>query len=505
MTSRIHLTDREIERFLRARSAAPDIGLFEEIMAATRAIPQARPRWRLAPQSPRLTILWAALLLTALLVGATLAGAGLLRLPWPTDRDQTNLLLPWQPLPTATPRPTPAARPTTWSGPVRSDAAGLPVLSITQAGEDPPSATSDPIDAAEGWVDITRVGGGDSGWTLTIASPPPSAEGLDPEETVISYGVVLETSGDGVPDYEIGINNDAPTAGEFRVWVTDLGAQQTEERVGPPYGFPVDFAHPDEVGLLEEGGTSVHLFFTRISPAGLRTAPKQFYAWASMTVRGEVVAWDYAPDGAWLQSLLPDGWSGPVRWDAVQMPTFAMGRNEAGTQRRMIDAPDADEEWVDIRRVVVQNVPEPSWRIELEAPPPPADGLDPAETAISYGLVFETTGDGVPDYEVGISSDAPTPGDFRVWVTDIARRQIREQVGPPYGLPVRFAHPDDHQPGDIPELRAAAEFTFVPGSQPPGLSGETLFYAWASAAVGGRVVAWDYAADAAWLHPYPGG
>jgi len=495
MTNRTSLTDRDIERVLRARSSAPDLGLFEDILVAARRQPQKRARWSVVPQSRRMTILLAALLLTLPLIGATVVGAGLVRLPWPTDRDQTNLLPPWQPLPTPTPLPTlptPAARPTTWSGPVRPDAAALPVV----------TGLTDPIDAAEGWVDITSVGGGDSSWSLTVASPPPPADGLDPDETVISYGVVLETSGDGVPDYEIGINNDAPTPGEFRVWVTDLATQQTEQRVGPPYGFPVDFLHPGEGGM--EGGSQVSLFFHGSpGPAGLGTAT-QFYAWASMAVGGEVLAWDYAPDGGWLQaSLPPSGWSGPIRSDSTEMRTFAMGRDQAGTQRRMIDAPDADEEWVDIRRVVVQDGPEPSWRIELEAPPPPADGLDPAETVISYGLVFETTGDGVPDYEVGISNDAPTPGDFRVWVTDIARRQIRERVGPPYGLPVRFAHPDDYGPGDSPDLRSAVEFTFLPGSQLPGLSGATRFYAWASVTTDGRVVGWDYAADFAWLQPYP--
>lgn len=86
MRKRVHLTDRDIERLVQARSSAPDWKLLEDILAATRGMPQERPRSTLIPQSRRMTILWAAVLLTALLVGLTVAvGSGLLPSPWPTD------------------------------------------------------------------------------------------------------------------------------------------------------------------------------------------------------------------------------------------------------------------------------------------------------------------------------------------------------------------------------------------------------------------------------------
>ena len=68
------------------------------------------------------------------------------------------------------------------------------------------------------------------------------------------------------------------------------------------------------------------------------------------------------------------------------------------------------------------------WTFALAAPPPEAETLDATQTLISYGLVFETTGDGRADYVVGISNDAPVRGDFRVWVTDLASGETREQV-----------------------------------------------------------------------------
>ena len=34
--------------------------------------------------------------------------------------------------------------------------------------------------------------------------------------------------------------------GAFHVWVTDLATGETDENIGPSYGFPIEFAHPDE-------------------------------------------------------------------------------------------------------------------------------------------------------------------------------------------------------------------------------------------------------------------
>ena len=42
-------------------------------------------------------------------------------------------------------------------------------------------------------------------------------------------------------------------------------------------------------------------------------------------------------------------------------------------------------------------------------------------------------------------------------------------------------------------------FTFLGGSRPPGINGNTRFYAWASVEEDGAVVAWDYAPDGGWI------
>jgi hypothetical protein len=211
--------------------------------------------------------------------------------------------------------PTPPS-PATWTGPVRADAGGMPVLSQSRDAE---TGWADGRDAAVPWVDIRAIHGGfqaASNWHIQLAGWPPRAEGLDPDQTVIAYGVVLDTNRDRVPDYEFGINNDAPEAGDFRVWVTDLAAGHTNEKVGPPYGFPVEFGHPDEQDPDDTMNgqpfppTVNFLFLGSSRPSGppeevLPSDQWQFYVWATVTEGGEVVAWDYAPDSGWLTMASP--------------------------------------------------------------------------------------------------------------------------------------------------------------------------------------------------------
>jgi hypothetical protein len=156
------------------------------------------------------------------------------------------------------------------------------------------------------------------------------------------------------------------------------------------------------------------------------------------------------------------------------------------------DEGDAALAYADIERATVDNASQPHWRLSLAASPPEAATLDPASTVISYGLAFETTGDGAADYVVGISNDGSTPGDFLVWVTDLATGTTEEQDGPPYGFPVEFAHPDEGG-------GAGMLFTFLGGSRPPGVTLSTPFYAWTSVEEDGEVVAWDYAPDEGWI------
>jgi hypothetical protein len=177
-----------------------------------------------------------------------------------------------------------------------------------------------------------------------------------------------------------------------------------------------------------------------------------------------------------------EDWTGPVR--APSMTGVPMDRDGSGGFASQSDDGDAALAYADIERATVDNAGQPHWRLSLAAKPPEAAMLDPAQTVISYGLAFETTGDGTPDYVVGISNEGSARGDFLVWVTDLATGETEEQDGPPYGFPVEFAHPDEGE-------ATGMLFTFLGGSRPPGITLSTPFYAWASIEEEGEVVAWD--------------
>ena len=190
-------------------------------------------------------------------------------------------------------------------------------------------------------------------------------------------------------------------------------------------------------------------------------------------------------------------WTGPVR-TGPQAEVHLMELSEVTGQHMWSDPQDAPVSWADIINLSLVPEGQIHWAIELAGKPPLAAEIDRAETVIAYGLVLETNGDGVADYVVGIDNDAPDRGDFRVWVTDLATGDSDEQLGSPYGFPVEFSHPDEHQPEDGPRPPTMT-FTFLPGSRPPGVDGATRFYAWASVEEDGEVVAWDYAPDVGWL------
>ena len=187
-------------------------------------------------------------------------------------------------------------------------------------------------------------------------------------------------------------------------------------------------------------------------------------------------------------------WTGPVRSASASTVTTDPDSSDRASTR---DEHDAARDYVDIEAVSVDSVEQPHWRLSLTAAPPAASTLDSAETLISYGLAFDTSGDEAPDYVVGISNGSSTAGQFRVWVTDLATGATEEQDGPPYGYPVEFVHPDERQPGE-PGGRQML-FTFLGSSGPPGVSLSTPFYAWASVEEHGTVVAWDYAPDEGWI------
>lgn len=170
-------------------------------------------------------------------------------------------------------------------------------------------AWEDPRDASVEGVDMTRLkyfGGFQPHWYLELAGLP-HRERTTAE--VISYGLVLDTAGDGAPDYLVGIEDDSTPPGDvitgnqplpphiFRVWVTDLATGATDEQIGPSYGYPIEFGHPDERG---NGAVMWFTFLGDSAPADMDPRSVRFYAWASLTNDGEVVARDVAPDDGWM-------------------------------------------------------------------------------------------------------------------------------------------------------------------------------------------------------------
>jgi len=107
----------------------------------------------------------------------------------------------------------------------------------------------------------------------------------------------------------------------------------------------------------------------------------------------------------------------------------------------------------------------------------------------------------VADYLIGIDNDAPERGDLHVWVSDLATGETREQIGPPYGIPIEFSYPVRGRDQDRRWGPRVMFFTFLPGIwSPPDLHLKTVrFYAWAGTARDGEVVALDYAPDTEWM------
>ena len=180
----------------------------------------------------------------------------------------------------------------------------FPVLSRKQA-----AAFVDPRDATRAEIDIVSVAEaqdfhGGSSWRFQLAKWP----ARDPADRVIAYGIVVDGDGDHEADCQIGINNDARENGAFHVWVTNLRTHETAVQDGPPYGIPIEFAHPAEPGNREFGAPEMHFGFlsglTRPDPCDPFGDSATFYVWSSVTEAGQVKDWDYAPDTAWL----------PIRW-----------------------------------------------------------------------------------------------------------------------------------------------------------------------------------------------
>jgi hypothetical protein len=196
-------------------------------------------------------------------------------------------------------------------------------------------------------------------------------------------------------------------------------------------------------------------------------------------------------------STSPGIWPGPLHL-GVGAPIVALPVD--GLTRFSVVVPDARDIRVGGADIIGVQASR-QWRIGLAAKPPKATVLTAQSTVISYGFVFDRNGDDVADLLFGIANDAPRPGDFRVWVTDLATGATKEQVGPPYGTPLEFEHPDDQTPGDGPSSQIPSVTLHYLTGGPVSQNKNARFYARSSVAVDGRVVAWDYAPDAAWLDP----
>ena len=204
-----------------------------------------------------------------------------------------------------------AVAPVEWTGPVRA-VEGAPLILPMAAAAPRAESPAGPIellgwdeespDAAPPWIDVTGVRftpGNLLTWYVDLETFPPRTNLLDRDETLISYGLVVDADEDGVADYELGMSNDAPTAGELRLWITNLTTGETEEHVGRPNGRPFENWHPDERMSDAEGRQPRFTLLASHLP-GVRGATVRFYAWSSVTNGAEVGAWDYAPDTGWL-------------------------------------------------------------------------------------------------------------------------------------------------------------------------------------------------------------
>jgi hypothetical protein len=189
-----------------------------------------------------------------------------------------------------------------WAGPLR-DGSAMPVLSREDVGGGGESLWSDGRDASYGRIDITKVRAEPLRWTLDLRHAPPRSSTAARARPIIEYGIVVDADGDRDADCEIGINNDAPKAGDYRVWVRNLRNGRTAERVGGPYGYPFDFGHPDEQGVRPGDSRPMAFFFLADAPAPCNpfTDTASFYAWASVGDGQRVTAWDFAPDNGWFR------------------------------------------------------------------------------------------------------------------------------------------------------------------------------------------------------------
>ena len=212
------------------------------------------------------------------------------------------------------PTPAPAAAAASgWTGVVRSGAR-WPVV-FPQAHIASWEYPDEP-DAEVPGIDLTKVDAfmfRELSWNFVLREAPDrhlvepdgpegrSLSATEPRKRVAEYGVVVDGDGDRVADCEIGISDKAAPQRGHRMWVKSLRTAAVREVADPLGSLGAGFFYP-------EGAVArvVGIYFHRNKPLPCApfTPSAAFYAWAVLIDDGRAVAWDFAPDAAWLHAPL---------------------------------------------------------------------------------------------------------------------------------------------------------------------------------------------------------
>ena len=190
------------------------------------------------------------------------------------------------------------------------------------------------------------------------------------------------------------------------------------------------------------------------------------------------------------KAALP-GWTGVLRPNGSRAVVFA--GHDPATDLGLLarDPRDAEVGAVDIRALRTTGfVADRRWTLNLRATHPTATKLDNEHRVIEYGVVVDGEGDGVADCAIGINNDAAKPGDYRTWVLNLHTAAKTQKDGGPYGYPFDFGF----------HRQQVTLFFLAHTSAPCAAFGDSAtYYAYSSVTENGRVTAWDYAPDTAWL------
>lgn len=190
-----------------------------------------------------------------------------------------------------------------WPGPVRTGVV-LPVVPDRRLGPpaNPWRGWTDPRDSEVGQVDIRVL----AGWGLMLQEDARLEAWLSRGERVVEYGLVVDNDGDRVADCQLALNTDAPGRG-LRAILRNLHTGETDERIGPPYGYPFEFGFIEPTPPRQARRPRPSLFIEFLgawqAPCEPRAGRIHWYAYTSLARNGHVTAWDFAPDEAWLRTL----------------------------------------------------------------------------------------------------------------------------------------------------------------------------------------------------------